>query len=64
MFCYDYTMQMLIFSQIGVWMLWSVLYLILNGKVLRQFAYSNLNESSICKFYHSKSFKKVSGDHK
>jgi hypothetical protein len=63
-FCYDYTMQMLIFSQIGVWMLWSVLYMVLNGKVLRQFAYSNLYESSICKFYHSKSFKKVLGDHK
>ena len=64
MFCYDYTMQMLIFSQIGVWMLWSVLYLVLIGKVLRQFAYSNLYESSICKFYHSKIFKKVLGNHK
>ena len=47
-----------------LWFIWALTYLILNGKILRGFAYSHLYESSIFSFYHSDSFPKILGDHK
>ena len=47
-----------------LWLIWAFLFLILNGKILRGFAYSHLFESSIFSFYHSNSFYKILGDHK
>ena len=63
-FSTDRNLIKIIFIPIGLWLVWAVLYLILNGKILRGFAYSHLYESSIFSFYHDKSFPKILGDHK
>ena len=60
----DIILWKLILIPIALWFVWALVYLILNGKILRGFAYSHLYESSIFSFYHNDSFKKILGDHK
>ena len=57
-------LKKLIFLPIYSWFIWAFGYLLLNGKILRKFAYSDLYESQIYKFYHSKTLIKILGDHK
>ena len=59
----DYFKKLIILPFIS-WFIWAFFYLILNGKILRSFAYSDLFESTICKFYHSNSFYSILGNHK
>ena len=60
----DIILWKIILIPIALWLVWALIYLILNGKVLRGFAYSNLYESSIFTFYHNDIFQKILGDHK
>ena len=60
----DIILWKLVLIPIALWFVWALVYLILNGKILRGFAYSHLYESSIFSFYHNDGFKKVLGDHK
>ena len=60
----DIILWKIILIPFGLWLIWALIYLILNGKILRGFAYSHLYESSIFTFYHSDSFPKILGDHK
>lgn len=63
-FEYSATVLKLIVYPFIAWCLWGIGYLTLNGKILRKFAYSDLYESTICKFYHSQTFPLLLGDHK
>ena len=63
-FNYDDYLKKLIIYPFFSWFLWAFSYLLLNGKILRTFAYSDLFESTICKFYHSNSFYFIVGNHK
>lgn len=54
----------IIWMPIVTWILWGGGYWILNGKILRGFAFSHLFESSIYNFYHSNYLEKILGDHK
>ena len=60
----DLMLWKIILIPFGLWLIWALVYLILNGKILRGFAYSHLFESSIFTFYHSNSFQRILGDHK
>ena len=60
----DLMLWKIILIPFGLWLIWAFIYLILNGKILRGFAYSHLFESSIFTFYHSNSFQRILGDHK
>ena len=60
----DLILWKIILIPFGLWFIWALIFLILNGKILRGFAYSHLYESSIFTFYHSNSFYKILGDHK
>ena len=60
----DLMLWKIILIPFGLWLIWALIYLILNGKILRGFAYSHLFESSIFTFYHSNSFQRILGDHK
>ena len=60
----DVLLKKIIFIPIILWFVWAFIYLLLNGKILRGFAYSQLYESSIFTFYHNDSFKKILGNHK
>ena len=60
----DLMLWKIILIPFGLWFIWAFIYLILNGKILRGFAYSHLFESSIFTFYHSNSFQRILGDHK
>ena len=60
----DIILYKLIVIPFVLWFFWALIYLILNGKILRGFAYSYLYESSIFSFYHNDSFGKILGDHK
>ena len=60
----DIILWKIILIPVALWFIWALIYLILNGKILRGFAYSHLFESSIFTFYHSDSFPKILGDHK
>ena len=60
----DIILWKIILIPFALWLIWALIYLILNGKILRGSAYTHLFESSIFSFYHSDSFPKVLGDHK
>ena len=60
----DIILWKLIMIPFALWFIWALIYLILNGKIFRGFAYSHLYESSIFTFYHNDSFPKILGDHK
>ena len=60
----DIILWKLILIPFALWFIWALIYLILNGKIFRGFAYSHLYESSIFTFYHNDSFPKILGDHK
>ena len=60
----DIILWKLVLIPIALWFVWALVYLILNGKILRGFAYSHLYESSIFSFYHNNSFQKILGNHK
>ena len=45
------------------WIVWAVIYFILNTKILRKYAYSDLYESAVSDFYKSKNFECLFGDH-
>ena len=60
----DLILWKIILIPFGLWFIWALIFLILNGKILRGFAYSHLYESSVFTFYHSNSFYKILGDHK
>ena len=60
----DIILWKIILIPISLWFCWALIYLILNGKILRGFAYSHLYESSIYSFYHNNTFSKILGDHK
>lgn len=63
-FEFDSIMAKLIYLPVIIWFAWAAGYLMLNGKILRKFAYSNLYESTICKFYHTNYLSFILGDHK
>lgn len=63
-FTNDIILRKIILIPIALWFCWALIYLLLNGKLLRGFAYSSLYESSIFSFYHNNSFEKILGDHK
>ena len=58
------TVTKLICLPLVMWLLWAFTFLMLNGKILRKFAYSDLFESTICKFYHTNYLEFIIGDHK
>ena len=60
----DIILWKIILMPIALWCCWALIFLILNGKIFRGFAYSHLYESSIYTFYHNDSFQKILGDHK
>ena len=60
----DIILWKIILIPFALWFIWALIFLILNGKILRGFAYSYLYESSIFTFYHSNSLPKILGDHK
>ncbi len=45
------------------WIAWAIVYFILNTKILRKYAYSDLYQSAIGDFYKSKDFECLFGDH-
>ena len=45
------------------WIIWAVIYFILNTKTLRKYAYSDIYQSTISDFYKSKDFECLFGDH-
>ena len=45
------------------WIFWAIAYFILNTKILRKYAYSDLYQSAIGDFYKSKDFECLFGDH-
>jgi len=45
------------------WIIWAVIYFIINTKTLRKFAYSDIYQSTIGDFYKSKDFECLFGDH-
>ena len=45
------------------WIFWAIVYFILNTKILRKYAYSDLYQSAIGDFYKSKDFECLFGDH-
>lgn len=61
---YDETLKKLIFLPFIFLGIWGLIYLILNGKIFRNFAYSEYFESSVCKFFHSENLRFLLGDHK
>ena len=60
----DKTLWKIILMPIWLWFIWALGYLVLNGKILKKFAYSHLYESSIYTFYHSDKLSIILGDHK
>lgn len=61
---FNWTTYKLILLPCGLWLMWSLIYLTLNGKFFRRFAYSDLFESTIYKFYHTNSLGFLLGSHK
>ena len=45
------------------WIIWAIIYFILNTTILRKFAYSDLYQGAIGDFYKSKDFEFLFGDH-
>ncbi len=45
------------------WIIWAVIYFIINTKTLRKYAYSDVYQSTIGDFYKSKDFEFLFGDH-
>ena len=45
------------------WIIWAVVYFILNTKILRKYAYSDLYQGAVGDFYKSKNFECLFGDH-
>ena len=45
------------------WIIWAIVYFILNTLILRKFAYSDLYQSAVGEFYKSKYFECLFGDH-
>ena len=45
------------------WIIWAVIYFILNTKTLRKYAYSDIYQSTISDFYKSRDFECLFGDH-
>ena len=45
------------------WIIWAIIYFILNTKTLRKYAYSDIYQSTISDFYKSKDFEFIFGDH-
>ena len=45
------------------WIIWAVVYFVLNTYVLRKYAYSDLYQSAVGDFYKSKDFECLFGDH-
>ena len=45
------------------WIIWAVVYFILNTKILRKYAYSDLYQGAVGDFYKSKDFECLFGDH-
>ena len=45
------------------WIIWAIVYFILNTKILWKYAYSDLYQSAIDDFYKSKDFECLFGDH-
>ena len=45
------------------WIIWAIVYFILNTKILRKYAYSDLYQSAVGDFYKSKEFECLFGDH-
>ena len=45
------------------WIIWAVIYFIINTKTLRRYAYSDIYQSTIGDFYKSKDFECLFGDH-
>lgn len=63
-FAFDDTLKKLIIYPYTLWLIWAVFYFILNAKILRKYAYSDLYESAICDFYKSDFLPQLLGDHK
>ena len=62
-FQFDDIFLKVLFYPFLYWIIWAVIYFILNTKILRKFAYSDLYQGAIGDFYKSKDFECVFGDH-
>ena len=63
-FAFDENLKKLLLYPYLLWLLWAIAYFILNTKILRKYAYSDLYESAICDFYKSDFMTCLFGDHK
>ena len=62
-FQFDEIFLKVLFYPFFYWIIWAITYFILNTKILRKFAYSDLYQSAIGDFYKSKDFECLFGDH-
>lgn len=62
-FQFDEIFLKVLFYPFIYWIIWAITYFILNTKILRKFAYSDLYQSAISDFYKSKDFECLFGDH-
>jgi len=62
-FQFDGIFLRVLFYPFFYWIIWAIVYFILNTKILRKFAYSDLYQSAIGDFYKSKDFECLFGDH-
>ena len=59
----DETFYKVILYPFLYWIIWAIIYFILNTKTLRKYAYSDIYQSTISDFYKSKDFECIFGDH-
>ena len=62
-FQFDETFFKILLLPYFYWIIWALIYFVLNTKILRKYAYSDFYESTIGDFYKSKDFEFLFGDH-
>ena len=62
-FQFDDIFLKVLFYPFLYWIIWAIIYFILNTKILRKFAYSDLYQGAVGDFYKSKDFECLFGDH-
>ena len=62
-FQFDKIFLKVLFYPFFYWIIWAIIYFILNTKILRKYAYSDLYQGAIGDFYKSKDFECLFGDH-
>ena len=62
-FQFDDIFLKVLFYPFLYWIIWAIIYFILNTKILRKYAYSDLYQGAVGDFYKSKDFECLFGDH-